>query len=353
MRSDFSVKQLLKRLWAIPSDLKSPARRGDAVRLLVCILCVAVIIAGGLYTVSWTLNRRRIELESQSYSDMYTPTETQAPSPEPIATPTAFPTVVPAATPSPAPTSLPTPEPTSEPAPTATMPLVSDFPIPTPDSETLIFALETPPPVQESFAELLAHNPETVGFLKIGSIVSLPVVQRLYNNDYYLSHTFSHEESSEGALFLDGYNLLIPEDDCLIVYGHNMNNGAMFGNLRMYLNIDYFRGSSPVSFDTIYENQRYVPFAAFNASMDPDSGDYFNVRRFLFDPAGFDQFVSELKKRSVHYVPMDVQYGDRLLLLVTCDYSNDDGRFVLALREMRSDETDLSISELLSRALPQ
>ena len=42
--------------------------------------------------------------------------------------------------------------------------------------------------------------------------MDLPVVQRKNDNDYYLNHTFSHEESSEGALFLDGLNLLAPEE---------------------------------------------------------------------------------------------------------------------------------------------
>ena len=63
MRSDFSMKQLIKSILTIPADLKVPARRADAFRRLICLLCVAVIIAGGIYTISWTLNRRRIEQE--------------------------------------------------------------------------------------------------------------------------------------------------------------------------------------------------------------------------------------------------------------------------------------------------
>ena len=39
-------------------------------------------------------------------------------------------------------------------------------------------------------------------------------------------------------------------------------------------------------------------------------------------------------------MPVEVRYGDRLLLLVTCDYTNREGRFILALRQVRPDETD-------------
>ena len=337
MHPDNIFLRLIASIRSLPRRLKQPETRADAVRLLVRLVCVFIIIAAGSYIVWWSANKSRIEKEAELYAQMYQPDGTPASTdhPEPTAT------VIPTASPTPAP-----------------MPAVSDTPAvtpspnPTPDSDTIILSLETPPPVQSSFDELLAHNDETVGYLKIGKIVDLPVVQRKNDNDYYLTHTFSREESSEGALFLDGLNLLVPEDDCLIIYGHNMNNGSMFGNLRMYLNIDYFRESRPVSFDTLYENRRYVPFAAFNASMDIADPDYFEVRRFLLDPTGYEQFVSELKERSVHYVPMDVQYGDRLLLLVTCDYSSNDGRFILALREMREDETADSVSKILAKALP-
>lgn len=300
-------------------------------RAVVALLCVLVLIAGGLYTVGWYLNRERILNESAEYSSLYTPATpapTMAPPPQ-------------SSEPSPTPRVSPTPDP---------MPTVSDKPIPTPDGDTVVYALETPPPVQDSFRELLRANPETVGFLQIGDIVSLPVVQRKYDNEYYLNHTFSGITSSEGTLFLDGYNQLVPEDDCLIIYGHNMHNGTMFGNLRSYLNLDYFRSSGIVTFDSIYHNRSYVPFAAFNASMQPGDSNYVDIRRYLFSESEFDGFVSLLQAYSEHSVPVDVQYGDQLLLLVTCDYSNDDGRFILALRELREGENLVSVSSLLNQA---
>ena len=66
---------------------------------------------------------------------------------------------------------------------------------------------------------------------------------------------------------------------------------------------------------------------------------YFDVRQFVFDETEFDKFVLKLQSRSALRIPVDVRYGDRLLLLVTCDYTKDDGRFILALRQLRADET--------------
>ncbi len=390
-----TLRRRLRRIARIPRDLRNPARRGAAVRRLAGLMCAAVIVAGGVYTVFWMQNRARIEREGERYSMMYAPAreesggegegmpassgETPAPDaamqPDETAAPeagisTAMPaeTAAPSAMPEagtssamPAETVAPSAVPedgisTAMPAETAvpeaeiSEPVVNDVLLPTPDSGTLVLALETPPPVQESFSELLGYNADTVGFLQIDDIVSLPVVQRVNDNEYYLTHTFSGAESAEGALFLDGMNLLVPEDDCLIVYGHNMQNGTMFGDLKLYRELYFLRGCPPVAFDTIYENRLYAPFAVFIASMEAGDASYFDVRQFVFDESNFNAFVSSLRARSEYDVPIDVQYGDSLLLLVTCDNAEADGRLIVAFRALREDETPESVAALLAQA---
>ena len=390
-----TLRRRLRRIARIPRDLRNPARRGAAVRRLAGLICAAVIVAGGVYTVFWMQNRARIEREGERYSMMYAPAreesggegegipassgETPAPDaamqPDEAAAPeagisTAMPaeTAAPSAMPEagtssamPAETVAPSAVPedgifTAMPAETAvpeaeiSEPVVNDVLLPTPDSGTLVLALETPPPVQESFSELLGYNADTVGFLQIDDIVSLPVVQRVNDNEYYLTHTFSGAESAEGALFLDGMNLLVPEDDCLIVYGHNMQNGTMFGDLKLYRELYFLRGCPPVAFDTIYENRLYAPFAVFIASMEAGDASYFDVRQFVFDESNFNAFVSSLRARSEYDVPIDVQYGDSLLLLVTCDNAEADGRLIVAFRALREDETPEAVAALLAQA---
>ena len=234
--------------------------------------------------------------------------------------------------------------------PDSAMPVPVDEPIPTPDGDTLVIALPTAPPVQDSFKALLAANPDTVGFLEIEEMLSLPVVQRPNDNEYYLDHSFEGAKALEGALFLDGMNRLVPEDDCLIVYGHNMKNRTMFGRLSAYGDISHIHQHPVVHFDTIYENRSYVVFAAFSASMAQGDPRYFDVRNFIFDEDGFEKFVLKLQSRSVFKSPVDVRYGDGLLLLVTCDYSNREGRFILALRRLRPDENEGNMFALMLRA---
>ena len=380
-------------------------KRGGKPRSVVltafCVALAAIALGMGVYIAQWYLNLGRIRAEGERYAQLYSggdvaPTPTpQAAVDDAVPTPTASPTARPTPTPTPTPTSTPTPTPvptptptptaaptvppavgpdadmpvvvdepilretaapaapTPEPAPSPTtppvvgpnadMPVAVDEPIPTPDDDTLVIALPTVPPVQESFGPLLALNPETVGFLEIEGMLSLPVVQRQNDNEYYLDHSFEGAKALEGALFLDGMNRLVPEDDCLIVYGHNMKNKTMFGRLSAYADVSHLHKYPVVRFDTIYENRSYVAFAAFSASMKPGDSHYFDVRHFIFDEAEFDKFVLKLQSRSAFTSPIDVRYGDRLLLLVTCDYSNREGRFILALRQLRPDENEGSV----------
>ena len=352
-----------------------------------CVALVAIMLALGIYIAQWYLNLGRIRADSDRYAGLYSgrepeatqvpveqvtempaetataiftdvPTPSEMPSPEPtsVATeaPTSKPTAIPTEVPTPEPTPIPTETPTAEPTPVpseiptpvpvqlpgADMPVVEDVPIPTPNADTLVLALPTAPPVQSGFSELLVLNPETVGFLDIDGMLSLPVVQRENDNEFYLNHRFEGVEAQEGTLFLDGMNRLVPEDDCLIVYGHNMKNRTMFGRLSAYGDPEYLRKYPVIHFDTLYEDRSYVIFAAFTASMDPRNARYFDVRNFIFDETEFDKFVLKLQSRSRFRVPLDVRYGDRLLLLVTCDYTNDEGRFILALRQLREGESE-------------
>ena len=398
---------MLKRLKALLmwGDRSPRARRHQ----LFCLACALIILGCVAYVAGYFAEQSRVRREGEAYRAMYSPAPLDAaapatpsptatmspgatatlayaptvtpspaptatltyaptvtPSPAPTATPAYAPTVTPSpaptatpayaptVTPSPAPTATPTyaPTVTPSPVPTATptpQPLVVDVPLPTPNEDTIVYALPTNPPPQESFAELLRYNPDTVGYLMVDDVIDQPVVHRDNDNEYYLDHAFSGAEAREGTLFLDGANRL--GDANLIVYGHNMRNGTMFGMLSSFGSRDFLRENAVVRFDTLYENALYVPFAMFEASMDEDDGHYFDVRQIVFDETSFELYVLKLRGRSVFDIPVDVSYGDQLLTLVTCSYNDDDGRYIVALRRLRPGETEGSMRALVAGAL--
>ena len=346
---------MLKRLKALLmwGDPSPRARR----HRLFCLACALIMLACIAYAASYFAEESRVRREGETYRAMYSPAplDTEAPAATASPTPTQAATPTPGATATP--TTIPTPDATATPAPTAAptasptptpLPLVEDVPLPTPNEDTIVYALPTEPPPQESFAELLRYNPDTVGFLTIGGIVDLPVVQRENDNEYYLTHAYSGEEAREGALFLDGANRL--SDENLIVYGHNMRNGTMFGKLSSFGEREFLLENAVVRFDTLYENALYVPFAMFEASMDENDTHYFDVRQIVFDETSFELFVLKLRGRSVFDVPVEVEYGDQLLTLVTCSYNDDDGRYIVALRKLREGETEEEMRALMAEA---
>lgn len=309
-------------------------KRPDFLFLIFIVLCGAAILACAAYLVyHYAYLPARVENQNARYEALYQPQATEAPTPtaKPVESPTA--------------------EPTASPAPTDEAGNAHDVPLGTPDPQTIVYAFPTPPPVQESFAALLALNSETVGYLAVGEMISLPVVQRQNDNEFYLTHDFEAKESQEGCLFLDGVNRLALSDKLLIVYGHNMKNGTMFGQLPNYEFKSVLVKNAVVSFDTIYENRRYVAFACFALTADQSDSSYLELRKFQFTESQFGDYVAALKKRSLLDIPVDVGYGDDVLLLVTCNYSVEDGRFCVALRKLRDGETEGDARALVEQSV--
>ena len=207
----------------------------------------------------------------------------------------------------------------------------------------------TLPPMQESFTELYAQNPHVVGWLEMDPDIALPVVQ--WDNSFYMDHDFDGNESVAGTLFVDSRNTLWPQDDHILIYGHNMKDGSMFGSLNNYRNVGFLRATTCIQFNTIYGDAQYVPFALFDASMTKDDPNYFKLIRLNFsEEQPFDAFLEDVQSRSLFNIPVDVNEDDQLLSLVTCSYSMDNGRFIIMCRKLREDETPEQMEALLQQA---
>ena len=81
------------------------------------------------------------------------------------------------------------------------------------------------------------------------------------DGDYYLKRNVNGEDDINGTLFMDPRTDLVQRSTNIIIYGHNMKSGAMFGSLKKYLDEDYWREHAQIRFDTIYEKGTYEVFA--------------------------------------------------------------------------------------------
>ena len=96
-------------------------------------------------------------------------------------------------------------------------------------------------------AELVAINPDFVGWIRIeGTGIDYPVV-RGKDNDFYLYRTFTGESNGSGSIFMDFRNRTGFDGAHAILYGHAMRDGSMFAALRQFLSLDFLAAHPTIS----------------------------------------------------------------------------------------------------------
>lgn len=95
-----------------------------------------------------------------------------------------------------------------------------------------------------TLSELKAINSDTVGWLEMfGTNINYPVVQGENNLEYLNKDIFGYNTMS-GSIYLAAENDSDFSDWYNMIYGHHMENGAMFGDIEKYLDSEYFASHS-------------------------------------------------------------------------------------------------------------
>lgn len=192
----------------------------------------------------------------------------------------------------------------------------------------------------DRFLPLMRRNLDVVGWLSYSmfSEMDFAVVQR--DNAYYIDRAFSGEHNIAGTVFLDEANSIRPRDKNLILHGHNMKNGTMFGRLARMMEPAIVKAEPFLTFDTLYQEAVYVPYAVTVFSVDPQSPLYYDIVAPNFASAEeMGGYVNWLRARSALRFPVEVGPEDKLLTLVTCHGLDEDERLAVALRAVRRGES--------------
>lgn len=107
-----------------------------------------------------------------------------------------------------------------------------------------------------------------------GASISYPIVLGS-DNDYYLTHTFKHEENKAGAIFLDQVTANPFEDYNTIVHGHNMKDGSMFGRLKMFYNDTKVYANNPYFY--VYTPEKTYKYLIFSYYVTSDTSDTYVI----------------------------------------------------------------------------
>ena len=199
--------------------------------------------------------------------------------------------------------------------------------------------------ISSRFLELRKISKDIVGWIAIDGVLDEAVVQR--DNIYYMNHDYHGRENVNGALFLDEFTDLHTRPYTLTVYGHNMRSGAMFGYLTRYESTDFYMEHPFITFDTMYEEGRYVIFSVSTLSLKPQDNHFFDFGEVdSTSIAQRSRAIRQLQNSSIFTTAIDVRSDDQLLLLVTC-VENDNERRIIAARRLRPDETEAALLPLI------
>lgn len=195
---------------------------------------------------------------------------------------------------------------------------------------------------------MLDINSDYKGWLTIyGTQISEPVVQG-ETNETYLRTNINGEHAEAGTLFLDETTDL-SQDGNLIIYGHKMNDGTMFGTLDKFEDEEFFDNNGTVCWESEKGKEYYQIFALLvlpGYSTDPNFIDLQAWNNVLDEEQTADMLNTIADRASIFRGESFNLEKDKYIFLVTCDYSINNGRLVLVGRRLsKKSETEKNTEE--------
>ena len=192
------------------------------------------------------------------------------------------------------------------------------------------------PEIMEKYKNLYDENNDLIGWLSIpGMVIDYPVMQN-EDNEYYLHHSFYGEEDKYGCLFVKDFVDVNAPSTNFIIYGHNMKDGSMFGDLDEYREEAFLQEHPLVYFNTLYEERTYEIMAVFLSQIYESDDDVFKYYEFYQADTEeeFLSFYEAITGMSLYKTGVTAEFGDEFLMLSTCAYHVEDGRLVVIAKRI-------------------
>lgn len=198
--------------------------------------------------------------------------------------------------------------------------------------------------------ELYALNPDTAGWVHIdGMVIDYPVMQTPDDEQYYLNRDFDGNYSAYGCILADtdcqiGTGTAVNDyadgtlpSTNIILHGHNMKNGTMFGNLDEFRKESFEKEHSIIKFSSLYEDREYEICAVFLSQVYRQNEDVFKYYKFFNaeNENEFNDFYKNIKKMSLYDTGVEAQYGDEFITLSVCAYHVENGRLVVVGKRIK------------------
>lgn len=194
----------------------------------------------------------------------------------------------------------------------------------------------TEPVILPDYAALYESNDDVVGWIKIdGTKVNYPVMQTPDEPNFYLDKNFEKEYSRLGSLYVREVCDVFSPSDNVVIYGHYISSGAsMFANLHKFKNKSFWEEHQTFTFDTLYEHHTYQIISVFKTSANVGEGYAYHRFNDAANEEEFKEFIDTIKKLDFYETGISAEYGDKLVTLSTCEYTLDNGRFVVVAKRI-------------------
>lgn len=194
--------------------------------------------------------------------------------------------------------------------------------------------------ILKKYRALYQKNKNLIGWIKIDDTnIDYPVVKSINGKgEFYLDHNYDGKEDRNGTLFMDDACDPLRPSTNLIIYGHNMRSGQMFGSLSAYKSESFYKTHKTIKFDTIFSEGIYEVLYAFQSRVYAETEITFKYYQFI-DPASeaeFNSGIREMENIALYKTDSNALYGDELLTLSTCDYDEANGRFVVVCKKVNN-----------------
>ncbi len=183
---------------------------------------------------------------------------------------------------------------------------------------------------------------QIAGWIKInGTNVNYPVMYSgLKHNDKYLHKNIYGKEDNHGMIFASYLTTSRKISYNYIIYGHNMKDETMFGNLDNYGKPSYAKSHRYINVDTSKYDYVYEVVDVVRLSCAAGSKDKMIYNKFaqINKKKVYNNWKKQVNKcRDKNYKKALGKYTnkDRLVILSTCEYTKENGRLGLICKQKK------------------
>ena len=191
--------------------------------------------------------------------------------------------------------------------------------------------------MQVKVSELKEQYPNLVAWIRIdGTHIDYPVMQWT-DNEHYLTYSYNGNKSKLGSIYLHKDADINKPSSNFIIYGHNITTGVMFNELLDYKKQSFYNDHKIIKFTTENKDAEYEIVSVFTTKIYRDNENVFKYYKFInaANEAEYNDYISNVKRLSLYNTGVDAKYGDQLITLTTCEYSQKNGRIVIVAREKK------------------